>query len=132
MTADSWDSSRRRRASPQSRYSGSDSTSSATNRVSRSPAATKAIIPARENSTSGNTSVWVEVALACSLVSTVPTGGACTSATNAPPGSTDRSATSSTEPAPSISRVPHRNRVGWSTDRAPDKVDRSTRAVDVA
>jgi hypothetical protein len=53
FSAASWDSSRRRRASPHSRYSGSEKTSSATNSVSRSPAAGNSIIPPTENSVSG-------------------------------------------------------------------------------
>ncbi len=59
MTAASWDSSRRRRASPHITYSGSDSTSSAMNIVSRSLAATNAIIPPSANSANGNTSVCI-------------------------------------------------------------------------
>ncbi len=55
----SWLSSRRRLARPVSRYSGSENTSSATNKVSRSPAAGKIIMPPRASSTSGKTSVWV-------------------------------------------------------------------------
>ncbi len=45
MTADSWDISRRRRASAHSTYSGSEKTSSDTNSVSRSFAAGKIIMP---------------------------------------------------------------------------------------
>ena len=59
MTAASCDSSRRRRASPHIRYSGRESTSSATNIVSRSFAATKIIIPPIANSVSGKTSVCI-------------------------------------------------------------------------
>ena len=51
--AASWLSSRRRRARPHSRYSGSESTSSATNMVSRSPDAGKSIIPPIANSSRG-------------------------------------------------------------------------------
>jgi len=53
----SWLSSRRRRAIPHKTYSGNDSTSRATNMVSRSLAAAKTIMPASENSSSGKTSV---------------------------------------------------------------------------
>ena len=49
----SCDSSRRRRASPHSRYSGSESTSSATNMVSRSLEAGNSSIPATANRVSG-------------------------------------------------------------------------------
>src|SRR5208283_4921088 len=55
--AASCESSRRRRASPHSRYSGSDSTSSATNMVSRSFEAGKSIIPPTANIVSGKISV---------------------------------------------------------------------------
>jgi hypothetical protein len=51
--AASCDSRRRRRASPHSRYSGSDSVSSATNIVSRSLAAGKSSMPPTENRVSG-------------------------------------------------------------------------------
>ncbi len=53
----SCDRSRRRRASAVSTYRGSESTSSATNIVSRSPVAGKIIMPPTANSTSGKTSV---------------------------------------------------------------------------
>ena len=55
--AASCDSSRRRRARPHSRYSGSDSTSSATNIVSRSLEAGNSIIPPTANIVSGKISV---------------------------------------------------------------------------
>ena len=55
--AASCESSRRRLASPHSRYSGSDSTSSATNMVSRSFAAGNSIIPPTANIVSGKISV---------------------------------------------------------------------------
>ena len=58
--AASCESSRRRRASPHSRYSGSESTSSATNIVSRSFAAGNSIMPPTANSVSGNTSVCAD------------------------------------------------------------------------
>ena len=51
--AASCDSRRRRRASPHSRYSGSDSVSRATNIVSRSLAAGKSSMPPTANSVSG-------------------------------------------------------------------------------
>ncbi len=51
--AASCESSRRRRARPHSRYSGSDSTSSATNMVSRSFEAGNSSIPPIANSVSG-------------------------------------------------------------------------------
>ena len=51
------ESSRRRRASPHSRYSGSESTSSATNIVSRSLAAGNSSMPPTANIISGKTSV---------------------------------------------------------------------------
>jgi hypothetical protein len=59
LTAASCDSSRRRRASPHIRYSGSDSTSSAMNIVSRSLAETNAIIPPRAKKANGKTSVCI-------------------------------------------------------------------------
>ena len=51
--AASWESSRRRRASPHSRYSGNESTSSATNIVSRSLAAGNSSMPPTANRVSG-------------------------------------------------------------------------------
>ena len=51
--AASCDSRRRRRASPHSRYSGSESTSSATNIVSRSLAAGNSSMPPTANRVSG-------------------------------------------------------------------------------
>ncbi len=62
MTAASCEISRRRRASPHSRYSGSDSTSRATNSVTVSVAAGKIIIPPIANSASGKTSVCIGAA----------------------------------------------------------------------
>ena len=50
LSAASCDSSRRRRASAHSRYSGSEKTSSATNMVSRSLAEGKSSMPATANS----------------------------------------------------------------------------------
>ena len=49
----SWDSRRRRLASPERTYSGSESTSRATNRVSRSPAPAKSSMPDSANRVSG-------------------------------------------------------------------------------
>src|SRR5712691_11252 len=51
--AASWESRRRRRAMPHSKYSGSDSTSSATNMVSRSLDAANSSMPPIANSVSG-------------------------------------------------------------------------------
>ena len=62
MTAASCEISRRRRASPQSRYSGRDSTSRATNSVTVSVAAGKTIIPPTANSASGKISVCIGAA----------------------------------------------------------------------
>ena len=131
MTAASCESSRRRRASPHMRYSGRLSTSSATNIVSRSLAATNVIIPASANSVNGKTSVCIVGAWPGSAViglvgrprrsARAPPPAAARAAAdamNAPPGSTDRSAMSSTLPRPSASRVPQRNRVGRSTASA--------------
>jgi hypothetical protein len=57
LSAASWLISRRLRASPHSRYSGSDSTSRATNIVRKSLAAGNSIMPPIANMTSGKTSV---------------------------------------------------------------------------
>ena len=70
--AASCESSRRRLASPHSRYSGSDSTSSATNIVSRSFAAGNSSIPPIANSVSGKISVCTNPAPRASRSSWLP------------------------------------------------------------
>ena len=72
FSAASWLSSRRRRASPHSRYSGSDSTSSATNIVSRSLDAGNSIMPPTANSISGKTSVCSTPRVEASRSASVP------------------------------------------------------------
>ena len=79
--AASCESSRRRRASPHSRYSGSDSTSSATNMVSRSFEAGNSSIPPTANSVSGKISVCMIPAARPSRSSGLP-GGAAACAAN--------------------------------------------------
>ena len=117
MTADSCDSRRRRRARPHIRYSGSESTSSAMNIVSRSFDAQNAIMPPSANSVSGNTSVCMTVAV-WARSWTVP-GRMPACATSAPPGSTTRSEISSTAPTARASSVPQRNSAGLSIEIAP-------------
>ena len=108
MTAASCEISRRRRASPHSRYSGSDSTSRATNSVTVSVAAGKTIIPPIANSASGKTSVCIGAADPGGHPVPRPSRP-CAAAwvTNAPPGSDTRSAISSTDGRASTSSTPH-------------------------
>lgn len=78
MSAASWESRRRRRASPHSRYSGSESTSSAMNMVSRSSEAGNSSMPATANMVSGNTSVCATPARVATRSATLPgTAEAC-------------------------------------------------------
>lgn len=91
------------------------------NIVSRSFEATNVIMPPSANSVSGKTSVCMPVFVACARSCTVP-GRIAAWATNAPPGSTERSAISNTEPNPSTSNVAHRNSDGESTAIAPASV----------
>ncbi|GAB3359003.1 hypothetical protein GCM10027452_24790 [Micromonospora halotolerans] len=113
----SWLSSRRRRASAQSRYSGSEKTSSAMNMVSRSFAATKISMPPIAKVTSGYTSVVPPAPSACRRSSS---DSAVTAAwaTKAPPRSTARSPTSSSAMAARIRMAPWRKSVGPSTAMA--------------
>ena len=115
--AASWESRRRRRARPHSRYSGSDRTSSATNIVSRSFAAGNSSIPATANMVSGYTSVWVTPASSASRSSALP-GTAAACATNALT-SWDDSASSRTLTKARTRIVPWMNRAGPSTATAP-------------
>ena len=96
LSAASWLSSRRRRASPHSRYSGSDSTSSATNIVSRSLDAGNSIIPPTANSTSGKTSVCSSPLVDASPSASVPGSVAAWPVNALSPPSRRRSANSST------------------------------------
>ena len=113
--AASCESSRRRRASPHSRYSGSDSTSSATNMVSRSLEAGNSIMPPTANSVSGKISVCMLPAARPSRSSGLP-GVAAACAAN---GLSLVSAMSSTLTKASTSMVPWMNSVGRSTATAP-------------
>ncbi len=113
--AASCDSRRRRRASPHSRYSGSDSTSSATNMVSRSLAAGNSSIPPTANRVSGKISVCMAPVTSPSRSSWLP-GGAAAWATN---GLLLVSAMSSTLTKARTRIVPWMNRVGRSTATAP-------------
>ena len=113
--AASCESRRRRRASPHSRYSGSDSTSSATNMVSRSFAAGNSSIPPTANSVSGKISVCMIPATRPSRSSGLP-GGAAAWATN---GLLLVSPMSSTLTKARTRIVPWMNRVGRSTATAP-------------
>ncbi len=117
LTAASWESRRRRRARPHSRYSGSDRTSSATNIVSRSFAAGNSSIPPTANRVSGYTSVWVMPASCPSRSSALP-GTAAACATNGLP-SWDDSASSRTLTKASTRIVPWMNSAGPSTATAP-------------
>ena len=113
--AASCDSRRRRLASPHSRYSGSDSTSSATNMVSRSLDAGNSIMPPTANSVSGKISVCMAPVTRPSRSSGLP-GGAAACATN---GLLAGSAMSSTLTKARTTIVPWMNRVGRSTPTAP-------------
>ena len=113
--AASCESSRRRLARPHSRYSGSDSTSSATNMVSRSFAAGKSIIPPTANIVSGKISVCMIPAPRASRSSGLP-GVAAACAAN---GLLLVSPMSSTLTKASTTMVPWMNRVGRSTATAP-------------
>ena len=106
---------RRRRARPHSRYSGSDSTSSATNMVSRSFEAGKSIIPPTANSVSGKISVCMIPAARPSRSSWLPGVAAATAAN----GLLLVSPMSSTLTKASTTIVPWMNRVGRSTATAP-------------
>jgi hypothetical protein len=118
FSAASCDSSRRRRARPDIRYSGSDRTSNATNIVSRSCDAGNSSIPPMENSSSGKTSDCTSPARsACSSAGEPGTAEAC--AVNAPVDSTLRSAMVRIASTLSTRIVPWRNRVTPSTTTAP-------------
>ena len=124
FSAASWDSRRRRRASPHIRYSGRDRTSSATNIVRKSPAAGNSIMPPMANMVSGNTSVWINAALVATFSATLPgtveASGVKASKATAPSGdSARRSAISSTLSTPISRMVAHRNSVGRSMSTAP-------------
>jgi hypothetical protein len=113
--AASCESRRRRLASPHSRYSGSDSTSSATNMVSRSLAAGNSSIPPIANMVSGKISVCMIPAPRASRSSALP-GVAAACAAN---GLLLESPMSSTLAKASTRIVPWMNRVGRSTATAP-------------
>src|SRR5690606_40958028 len=68
LSAASWLMSRRRRASAQSTYSGSDSTSSATNIVMRSLAAANSIMPDRARSEEHTSELQSRENLVCRLL----------------------------------------------------------------
>ena len=138
----SCDSSRRRRASPHSRYSGSDSTSSAMNMVSRSSAAGNSSMPPTANIVSGNTSVCMTPALVASCSATLPAiADACgvnASRPRAPlsllgcAARSRRSAISRMPSTPTSRMVPCRNSAGVSTATAPITAVWPTAAVQVA
>ncbi len=114
----SCDSRRRRRARPHMRYSGSESTSSAMNIVSRSFAAGKSSIPPTENSSSGNTSDCTRPARRAWASAGEPgTAEAC--GVNGPPESTVRSASVSTATIARTRIVPCRKSAGPSTTTEP-------------
>ncbi len=113
--AASCESSRRRRASPHSRYSGSDSTSSATNMVSRSLDAGNSSMPPTANRVSGKISVWKAPVTRPSRSSGLP-GGAAAWAAN---GLLLVSAMSSTLTNARTRIVPWMNSVGRSIATAP-------------
>src|SRR5882757_2176089 len=124
LTAASWDSSRRRRAKPVSRYSGSDSTSSDTNITSRLFDAGNSIMPDSANVTSGYASVCTLVVVAWARSRLLPTATAAEATSALPAVSSDRSDTSSTLTMPSAASVPSIKRVGPSTAMAPAAVVR--------
>ena len=111
--------SRRRRARPQSRYSGSEKTSSATNSISRSFAEANSIMPPTANSVSGKTSVCSTLAAVPSRSASDPGTAAAWPANADSPPSTDRSANSSTLISVSASRRIQVNSAGPSTEIAP-------------
>ena len=113
--AASCESRRRRRASPHSRYSGSDSTSSATNMVSRSLDAGNSSMPPTANRVSGKISVWKAPVTRPSRSSGLP-GGTAAWAAN---GLLLVSAMSSTLTKARTRIVPWMNRVGRSIATAP-------------
>ena len=135
MSADSWERSRRCRASPHIRYSGSENTSRATNIVRRSSEAPKSIIPPSANIVSGKISVCATPAFVASFSATLP-GTADAIGVNASrpaaPASTStseamrRSAISSVPRMPTTSRVPCRNSAGLSRATAPPTAVRPT------
>src|SRR5512133_825180 len=110
----SCDSSRRRRASPQSRYSGKDKISNATNMVIKSLEAGKSIIPNTANSARGNTSVCSTRLRIASRSATVPgTAAACGAKTLVV--SILVSANVSSDAALKMSRIVHMKYVGPSS-----------------
>ncbi len=111
--------SRRRRARPHSRYSGSEKTSSATNSTSRSLAEANSIMPPTANSVSGKTSVCSTRAAVPSRSASDPGTAAAWPANADSPPSTDRSANSSTLISVSPSRRIQVNSAGPSTEIAP-------------
>jgi len=106
--------SRRRRASPASRYSGRESTSSAMNMVRRSPAAGKTIMPPTANITSGYTSVCTRPARRTWSSYSVP-GTAAACGANASSRSDVRSAITSSPRKARIAIVPCANSAGPSS-----------------
>lgn len=124
LTAASCERSRLRRASAHSRYSGSEKTSRAMKRVSRSLAAGKTSMPATANSSSGKTSVVVKPALTAAFSLSLPgteAAWAAKESTRLPcaSGSSRRSAKVNRPTSADSRIVPWRNRAGPSTAIAP-------------
>ena len=124
LTAASCDSSRLRRASAHSRYSGREKTSRAMKSVSRSFAAGKTSMPPIAKSASGKTSVVVNPALVAACSPSLPgTDAACAAkeSTRLPcaAGSSRRSAKVKIATRPTSRIVPCRNSAGPSTAMAP-------------
>ena len=119
LSAASWLSRRRRRARPHIRYSGSDSTSSATNIVSRSLDVANTIIPSSANIASGKISVCSMLA-ACASASPADPGASAARPVNAlSPPSRRRSANSRKLISPNTSSRPQVKTPGPSTESAP-------------
>ncbi len=100
---------RRRRASPHSRYSGSENTSSAMNIVSRSPHAGNSIIPPTASKARGKTSVVTAPARvasnSASVLGTEAPEGVNMSASTPPPPGPPRVIASSPPPTPASLRI---------------------------
>ncbi len=107
FSAASWDSSRRRRAMPHIRYSGSENTSSATNMVIRSDEAGNTIMPPRANRASGKTSVCSSRAADASASARLPGTVAADAANVLTPPLSWRSANTRIATRPNTSRAPH-------------------------
>ena len=128
MSAASWLSRRRRRARPHRRYSGSDSTSRATNIVSRSFEVANTIIPSSANTASGKISVCSMFAAWASASPADPGASAARPVKALSPASRRRSANSRKLSSANTSSRPQMKTPGPSTESAPS-VEISPRAV---